>query len=419
MKQRNNLIITGVLYLLLIFAAAQAVYAGYNYYTGPNRAIEVYMDALENRDYEKAYKMLNEESLDKRITSKQMVAYYKEVYANHLLQVQKIGSVIVKGNNTASCKVVYTFKSHSKEDKLQMVRHNNRWEIISPFQTANLTIYAPALAKVYINGKKVSNQNEGMFMEEGLLPGSYMLQVTFPKTKYKDYHQVIKVPEQTEVILPYDMVNVGIKTVKGMEVSLGQLTKIAGKSKVSFSDILPGEYTLTLKSPYDTVEPITTQITVGHTNCSLNYEDVTLSEKGKTNWKAFVNHFYEDYIADIKGGDISHIKNYFAESNKKAQLALFNDWFIKDKDIQNARLKVESQADKITREGYLQGEVTEIVELTNQEEVEGGMENRVYRLVLSWDIQIDVMKEKWQIVNRTLKESIVAYQSEDGRWIQY
>lgn len=419
MKERNNLIITGVLYLLLIFVAAQAVYAGYSYYTGPSRAVEVYMNALENKEYEKAYKLLNNESLDERITPKQMIDYYKQVYENQLLQVQKIGSVTVKGNHTASCKVVYTFKRQSQEDKLELVKRSNKWEIISPFKTSNVTIYAPALAKVYVNGKKVSNQKEGMFTKEGLLPGNYMLQVTFPDMSYKDYHQMIKVPEQTEVVLPYDMVNVGIRTVKGMEVSLGPLQKVAGKSKVNFSDILPGEYTLVIKSPYDTLEPITSQITVGHTNCNLNYEDVTLSKKGKESWKAFVNNFYKDYIADIKGHENSHIKSYFAESNKKEQMALFNDWFVKDKDIQDANLKVESQADKITQEGYLEGEMTEIIELTNREEVEGGMENRVYRLVLRWDTQIDVMKEKWQIVSRALKESMIAYKSEDGRWIQY
>ena len=419
MKQKNNRMITGALYLLLIFFAAQAVYAGYNYYTGPNRAVERYAKALENGNYEKAYKLLNEESIDKGVTSKQMINYYKGVYANKLLQVQKVGSIVVKGSNTASCKVVYTFKNQSKEDKLQLVKNSNRWEIVSPFKTSDVTIYAPALAKVYINGKSVSNQNEGMFIKEGLLPGNYMLQVTFPETDYKDYHQVIKIPEQTEVVLPYDMVNVGVKTIKGMEVSLGQLQKVAGKAKVNFSDILPGEYTLTIKSPYDVLEPLKTEITVGNTNCSLNYEDVKLSENGKKKWKMFVNDFYNDYLADIKEQEANRIRDYFTEGNKAAQLELFNEWFIQDKDIQNTKLKVETQADQVTRDGYLQGEMMEIVELTNREEVEGGMENRVYRLVLKWDTQIDVMKERWQIVNRTLKESIVAYQSEDGRWIQY
>ena len=58
MKQKNNRMITGALYLLLIFFAAQAVYAGYNYYTGPNRAVERYAKALENGNYEKAYNLI-------------------------------------------------------------------------------------------------------------------------------------------------------------------------------------------------------------------------------------------------------------------------------------------------------------------------------------------------------------------------
>ncbi len=419
MKQRNNWFITGGLYLLLIFLAVKVVYVAYNYYTGPLRVVEVYTNALQQGEYEKAYKLLNDESLDSLVTEKQMIDYYRQIYTNRLLYVKNVGNMHFQGKNNARCKVVYSFKNESKEDYLQLVYNHNRWEIVAPFKSSSVTIYAPAISQVYINGKKVLNQNEGMFKENGLLPGNYMLQVSFPNTKYKDYHQVIKLPEQSEVILPYDMVNIGIKTIKGMEVSLGGFQKVATKPQINFNDILPGEYTLMIKSPYDTITPITETVTIGDTSCNLNYDEVTLSITGKKAWKDFINNFYNDYLTGIKTQEVNCIKGYFKGYIQQEQLKLFDDWFIKDKEIQHAQLQVESELGNITQEGYLNVQTMEIVELTNHEDIEGSMENRIYRVVLNWDMQVDIMKEQWQIVDRRLKESIIAYQTEDGRWIQY
>lgn len=419
MKQKSNLMITGVLYIVLVLMVFQAAYAGYNYYKGPAWLVESYGRSLEKGDYAKAYKLLNAASLDQEVSEKQMLAYYQQLYADKLLQMQQIGKIQMQGENLASCKVIYSFKNQNKEEKLQLVKSDDSWKIVNPFKSSKVTIYAPALSNVYINGKKIAHQVEGSFVEEGLLPGNYMLQVVFPQKSYKDYHQVIKVPEQTEVVLPYDMVNVGIQTVKGMAVNLGGLSKVANKTKVNFSDILPGEYTLTIKSPYDTITPIEQQLTIGGTNCNFNYKEMALSEKGHTKWKDFINTFYNAYLTGIENQEVKEIASYFEGNQQKLQLQLFDDWFIKDKDIQSAKLKVETQLGGITQEGYLQSEITEIVELTNLEEVEGGKENKVYRLILTWHTQIDIMKEDWQIANRSLEESIIAYQTEDGRWIQY
>lgn len=415
MKQRNNMIITGLLYVLIIFFLFEAINAGYDYYKGPTWTVEAYMKALEKGEYEKAYKYLSIESLDEEINEMQMIAYYKQLY-NHLVRAQIIGKVEFKGGDLASCKVAYTFQNKYKEDVLQLVRNNKSWEIINPFKSQVITVYAPALSKVYINGKRINSKQEGQFTESGFLPGNYMLQVVMPKPSYKDYYAVIKVPEQTEVIVPYEMVSVGVKTIKGMEVNIDSFSKVANRPQVTFGDILPGEYTLTIKSPYDTITPISQEVTIGRTNCNFNYQDLTLSKKGKEEWDAFINDFYKDYLKGIEGKEINSIANYFQARNKSKQLQLYNDWFIANKDVQDATLKVESQLGKITPQGYLQSEVVEIVELTNLEELE---EKKVYRLVLKWDMQVDIMKEKWQIVDRILKESIVSYKTEDGRWIQY
>lgn len=419
MKQRSSLMITGVLYIVLALMVFQAAYAGYNYYKGPTWLVESYIKSLEKEDYTKAYKLLSAASLEQEVSEKQMLAYYKQLYSNKLLQMQRIGKLQMQGENSAICKVVYSFRNQNKEDKLQLVKTNDSWKIVNPFKSSKVTIYAPALSKVYINGKKVPHEAEGAYSEEGLLPGNYMLQVAFPQKGYKDYHQLIKVPEQTEVVLPYDMVNVGIKTVRGMEVDLGGLRKKANKANVSFSDILPGEYTLTIKSPYDTITPVEQQIKIGNKNCNFNYQEMALSENGQAEWKNFINNFYNAYLTGIEKREADGIASYFEGNNQKVQLQLFKDWFIKDKDIQEAKLKVETQQDGITEKGYLHSEITEIVELTNLEEVEGGKENKVYRLILTWDTQIDIMKENWQIADRSLKESIIAYKTEDGRWIQY
>lgn len=418
MKDIGNKIITRVLYAIIIVFFIEVIQAGYNYYKGPIWAVESYVKAIEKGEYKKAYRSLNSESLNEDVNEEEMLAYYAQVYKK-LIQAQRIGKVEFKGGNKAVCKIVYTYGNKNEEAQLELVRSNKKWEIINPFKSECITIYAPSMAKVYINGKRLTDKQEGKFTGKGFLPGNYVLQVIMPKKDYKNYTQMLKVPEQKEVVVPYDMMSVSINTVKGMEVSLDQLSKRVNKSKVTFSDILPGEYTLCIQSPYKVTTPIIKQITIDDKSCNLDFEELTLSEEGEAKWHTFIDDFYKDYLKGIQTKDAAAVASYFETRTRNSQVQLYNDWFIANKDVKDASLHIDANFGKVKENGCLQSEVLEVIELTNLEEIEGDVKDRVYRLVLKWGMAINVANEKWQIANRTLKESIIAYQGEDGKWIQY
>ncbi|WP_157047638.1 hypothetical protein [Cellulosilyticum ruminicola] len=418
MKDLGNKIITRVLYAIIIVFFIEIIQTGYHYYKGPIWAAENYVKAVEKGEYERAYKSLSYDSLNQDVDAQKMIAYYGQTYKK-LLQAQLVGKVQFKGSNKAVCKAVYTYGNKNEEVQLELVRSQKRWEIINPFKSESITIYAPSMAKVYINGQRLTDRQDGKFVGSGFLPGEYVLQVIMPKKEYKNYTQMLKVPEQKEVIVPYDMMSVSVKTVRGMEVSLDRLSKKVNKSKVTFGDLLPGEYTLCIKSPYKVITPIIEQVTIDNKSCNLNFEELTLSEEGEEKWHTFIEDFYKDYLKGIKLKEDTIVANYFEARMRNEQRKLYNDWFIANKDVQDANMHIEANFGKVKANGCLQSEVVEVIELTNLEEVEGSKENRVYRLVLKWDMAINVVSERWQIINRTLKESIVAYKSEEGKWIQY
>lgn len=418
MKEIGNKIITRILYAVIIFFFIEIIQAGYNYYKGPIWTAENYIRTIERGEYEKAYRSLSSESLNADVDAKEMIAYYKQVY-KRLIQAQLIGKVQFKGTNKAVCKVVYTYGNKNEEAQLELVRNDKKWEVVNPFKSEQITIYAPSMARVYINGKPITDKQDGKFVGKGFLPGNYVLQVIMPKKTYKNYTQMLKVPEQTEVIVPYDMMSVSVKTVKGMDVSLDQLHKTVNKSKVTFSDLLPGEYTLCIRSPYKVTMPIIQKVTIDNASCNLKFEELSLSEEGEEKWHNFIDTFYKDYLEGIKTKESGAVANYFEARSRNKEVQLYKDWFINQKDVQDATLHIEASFGKVKENGYLQSEATEVVELTNLEEIEGSQKERVYRLVLKWDMDINVGSENWQIANRTLKESIIAYQGDDGKWIQY
>lgn len=419
MKEKKNTFISGVLYILLIVLLVKSGGAIYRYYKSPTNTVQRYLGYIEKGNYSKAYQLIAEDTLDTVVGKEQLMSYYTELYKG-LMEAQCIERVKVENDMKASCMVSYEYQNKNTEEVLELVKNEGKWQIVSPFKSEEITIYTPSNTKLYLDGKALIAQGQNCYKVEGLLPGSYMLEAKFSNTDYKDYYELIHIPAQKEIIIPYETVDVQITTIKGLEVSLGDMTQMATRNKVDFSDMLPGTYRLKIESPYHVIEPLEKEVSIGELSSQMNCTDFKLSEVGETCKKNFVDGFYKDYLKSIKEGEVVGIETYFKEDKREEMLDLFEAWFIDNKSIKSANLKVESDLKHINSKGYLQGDLTEIVELTNEEvDEEGSQVEQVYRVILKWNTQIDITQNKWEIVDRTLSESIVAYKDFEDRWVQY
>jgi hypothetical protein len=149
--------------------------------------------------------------------------------------------------------------------------------------------------------------------------------------------------------------------------------------------------------------------------------DITLSDKGENKLREFINGFYKGYLQDIKQKKLDNIMAYM---NKDTQMNVgedFKKWFIENKDVRDAKIEVELQEVKIDEKGLLHSSIIEMIELTNNEfdEYENRNVDRDYKIVLEWDSVMDIGGDKWSISDRKIKQSIVSYKDEEGKWVQY
>ena len=98
----------------------------------------------------------------------------------------------------------------------------------------------------------------------------------------------------------------------------------------------------------------------------------------------------------------------------------FEDWFIKNKDVQNAQMEVELEQVEVTENGDLEASVLEIVHLTNKEVNDTGkMQNVGYKIALKWVMTLSIDGEEYKLKDRVLEESLVSYKDKDGKWVAY
>ena len=98
----------------------------------------------------------------------------------------------------------------------------------------------------------------------------------------------------------------------------------------------------------------------------------------------------------------------------------FESWFIKDKDLQTAKIDVEIEEINMNKDGILEVQTLEVVEMMNKEIDAGGkVYEREYQVTLKWLMELVQEGESYKLKDRTIQESLVSYKDRDGRWIAY
>jgi len=387
------------------------------------------MEHLAKKEYAQIYDMLDKEQISKVYSREQIIQYYTEQYnsENNLVEmVRKKNIVLTKNtttgeNVTAFCNIKYIYSNKEQVVPLFLTKQENEWKIRFPFSLSEVKIYAPAGSEVYINDQKIMLYENEVYIQRNVLPGKYLVKVDFMNKMYNSYKKTINVPDEREVFLPYEALNVEVMTIKNMTVELEGIQKKSNEGVAVFNNILEGNYKLKISSANHYINPVETTIGINKNDKIFNMFDVTLSEIGEEKLKKFINSFYISYLKDIKEKKCLNILAYINKETSGNFIGQFKQWFIENKDIQEAKITVQPSENKIDEIGFLHTDLLETIELTNKEfdEYENGNVKRKYKLIIEWDTKIDISGEEWLIVDRKIKQSIVSYKGADGKWIQY
>lgn len=429
LDKTHKLFMAKVITIIAIIGIIWTSIVLYKYYTGPLFKIDTYMDHLVRKEYEAIYEMLDQEELTNRYTEQEITAYYKRAYdiENILVQMIKNNQLVFKKdiqnpqNRVGFCNIKYVYSNNQKIEPLYFIKRKDGWKIKFPFLLSEVKIHAPIGSTVYINSLKVDTYENEVYVEKEVLPGKYAVKVEFPNQMYNDYNKIISVPEEKEVFLPYDTLNVEIMTIKDVIVELQGIQKNSLEGTVNFNNILEGHYKLKVFSPNDFINPVEMNVIIDKNARLFEVFDLTLSDKGKEKLNEFINDFYKSYLQDIKQKQPDNIMVYTNKDTQTNVVEDFKKWFIENKDIRDAQIEVQLQEIRIDEKGFLHSQIIEMIELTNNEfdEFENKYVDRNYKIVLEWDTMMAIGKDKWSVLDRKIKQSIVSYKDEEGKWVQY
>ena len=415
--------------MLLIIAAIWTSISFYLYYTGPTFKIDTYMKYLTQKEYAKIYDLLDIDTDLSKYSKDAIIAYYTKIYntENTLIKVNRTSKITFKNdgtskvNNEAFCNIKYVHTAGEKVFPLYLKKEKDKWMIKFPFLFSEVAIHAPMGSQVYINDKKVTEYRDDKYIENNVLPGKYTVKIEFHNEIYSTYNQVINVPEEKEVFLPYHTFSVEIETAKNMLVQLQDVELYSTDGKVTFNNIVEGNYKLKVSSPNHYIEPIETYIQVSKDERLFGVEDIRLSQGGKEKFDEFIKGFYNAYLQDIKAQKYASIQEYVHDETKEHFISQFKAWFIDHKAIQEASVEVQQDHVEIDKLGFLHADLLETIEITNKEldEFENQEIEREYKIILEWHTVVDLSSPKWVITDRTIRESLVSYKDLDGRWVQY
>ena len=421
-KELGGFITTILLIIVLTGISGMTLKSIYQYYRGPEYKIDRYIRLLNQREYNKAYSLLSQASIRDLGEKKEIEDYYKKIYdrENKLVCVDKVGCY-----KTAH-KVIYTLKyqyaQSSVKGKVEVVKEKYGWKVQFPFESSDVEIFAPLGAKVYLDSELLNyNAQEGMYELDHVLPGIYLLKVSFNQENYKDYYKALYIPKEKSYEVPYEMAYVKVNCAPNLKVSLGDFQKVASSNKVEFNDILLENYKVKVEDEKGYFKTQEQEIKVDKGTNQVTLRKFELTNKGKAQLEFFIKDFYNQYIEAISSHTTQKLNSYFVGPYKLDQLKLFSEWYVDKKDIEKVNMSLNIGESTIDEMGQIHTVIRETSELYNQEynEILGEKVERCYKVILDMDTTINVLEADWKIIDRKIVQSLVAVKDQEGRWIQY
>lgn len=417
-NKRSDYIISGLLKIILVVLMVGILQSMYAYYTGPSRVARQYVAHLAKGEYDKVYSLLETTSTKAIGSKEEIVAYYHKTYKqNRTFSKKKLDLKVISENEGIA---TYNYQVDSLQGTLTLQKVKHSWEVVFPFTPVKVEVYAPYDARVYLNEIPLTKESDQWFVKDKVLPGNYVVRIELPHKDYKDYYTTIRVPEETRISVPYELVDVEIEVPSGLQISLDDFGAKSNGEVIRFNKILPGNYTFKVIDPLGCLEPIHYEVSIQNKETTLTAKNFALSDKGEEKFETFMNQFYISYLEGIKKQDENAIANYLEGEQTEEMLRVYGEWFIENKDIKDASVTRSCSTPYVDETGTVCTTVTENILLSNlEEDLLGEAVSQKYKLTLKWETKMDLMQKDWLIKERNLIESMVAYLDDENRWVQY
>ncbi|ONI37894.1 hypothetical protein AN639_01135 [Candidatus Epulonipiscium fishelsonii] len=141
-------------------------------------------------------------------------------------------------------------------------------------------------------------------------------------------------------------------------------------------------------------------------------ETMLLTSYGSEQLNLFITNFYDDYYSAILYSDYGYIIEYISETSSLDIYNDFNNWFVKNKNIEDINIEIALGKITFNQNNNLVLDITETIFLDNKKD-----DNLTkFKIYLNWQTEIDI--DDYKIEDRTLTESLVSY-SKDNEWVIY
>lgn len=422
MKMKKKVLFGVIALTCILMITACCLFAMYK--TQAKYVSNIYLKAINNRDYKTAISLIYKDEKIKDYTEKELIKFLEKYFQEkNFVKVEASRTEIgekKKDTEYSFFEVKYTFENQSVTSTLSFIKVDNNWKVIFPFKVEDVHIYAPLGASVWFEQDMITKKEENKYTVPNVLPGNYVVRIAFPNKICGDYITTINVPTVTEVIIPYETVEVSVECMSGTVVELAGEKMINKDGLVRFDNVLEGTYPLKIYDINGNIEAYEQYIVVSKKNRQFNIENLNLSDIGNARLKKSTDEFYVAYLEGIKKHDSSFINQYALKDIEPQIVEDFESWFIKDKDLQTAEIDVEIEEINMNKDGILEVQTLEVVEMMNKEIDAGGKAyQREYQVTLKWLMELVQEGEGYKLKDRTIQESLVSYKDRDGRWIAY
>ena len=422
MKMEKKVLYGIIALVCLLMITACCLFAMYK--TQAKYVLDTYLKAMNNRDYKAAISLIYKDEKLKGYTEEELISFIEKYFEEKNFVKVEASKTEVGGkkNDTkySFFEIKYTFPTQNVTSTLSLIKVDNKWKVIFPFKVEDVHIYAPLGASVWFEEDMITKKEQNKYTVPNVLPGNYVVRITFPNEISSDYITTINVPTVTEVIIPYQTVEVSVECMSGTVVELAGEKIVNKEGLVRFDNVLEGTYPLKIYDANGNIEAYEEEIVVSKKNRQFNIEHLNLSNAGNARLKKSVDGFYLAYLEGIKEQDSSFINQYLIKDISPQIIEDFEAWFVKDKDLQTAKMEMEIETININKSGILEVETLEVIEMINKEIDERGKAyEREYQVTLKWFMELIQEGESYKLKDRTIQESLVSYKDKDGRWIAY
>ena len=366
----------------------------YNYH--PKVYAYRYVFAYNKKDFEKVYSFYNEEAIEDKFEKQEIIEFLKE-------------------QSTTNNKI--------KPVELTMVKDKKtkKWFVQFPYKLQSIYVLAPTGANVYVDHKGGAQEVKGKGVEvKNMLPGKHQVTIEYYKDMVPPFTTEIILPNETQVISPYDTLDILVASPTGTWVTVGDITKQNTGEKLLFNNMLPGQYDISVFMGNRDIEVFSVNTQIDQQSPVVNIENIMGNEKVKEDLKSFFEKFNIDYKAGIMKKDTTFLHKFLTDKINEKVISDFKMWYVDHKDIKDAKSLMEVRDIYPISGTELKTSVLETVYLTNIEKDETGKDiEQQYRVVMEWNYKLLRHNSTWKIMSREIKQSIVAYKNEEGKWIKY